>query len=74
MRSRVNRFNYSNGTGGQCNNAGGKKREENLALCTAGGKIYAWLDLWRHKCAKKLLHNFGQSDDIIVFVLSPHNK
>ena len=57
MRSRVNRFNYPNKTGGRCNKAAEKKRKETekRALCAAGGEIYAWLHLhqWRHKCEKK---------------------
>lgn len=59
MRSRVNRFNYPNKTGGRCNKAAEKKRKEKekRALCAAGGEIYAWLHLhqWRHKCEKNAL-------------------
>lgn len=59
MTSRVNRFNYPNKTGGQCNKDGGWGG--GLALCAVGGEIYAWLNLnpWRHKDEEKLLHNLG---------------
>lgn len=52
----------------------GKKREEDLALCAAGGKDLRMAgstsmetQMWK----KKLLHTFGQCGDIVVLVFQP---
>lgn len=53
MGSRVNSFNYSNKTGGQCNKAGGKRREGPCSLHSGGEDLRMAGSIYGETNAKK---------------------